>query len=370
MAVVRMRAARWHGALDVRIEEVPVPKPGPGEVLVRIERAGICGTDVEEYVAGPVTIPVGWRHPTSGRQAPLILGHELVGTVVDGDNGLTGRVVPNVVVGCGQCWWCARHQEGLCPKAYVRGLTADGGLAEYVVSEARSCVPIPDHVDLDVAAFAHSVAIAVRALAKVQALAGSVVAVVGAGMIGLLAAQLALVGGAVTVLAVDPVSHRRELASYWGAVACRPEDAVEQIAELSQGRGADVVLECAGVPGSLSSAIELSRPGGTVVLLGFHAGSESVPLLPVVLEERRLIGSTGHLWDVDIASAVALLSRDAVDVLPMRSAVVPLSDVVAAGFERLRTDRDALKILVDPTGRSHAAGQRGQVGAEADRGRP
>jgi 2-desacetyl-2-hydroxyethyl bacteriochlorophyllide A dehydrogenase len=349
-----MRAARWHGALDVRIDEVPMPRPGPDEVLVRIERAGICGTDVEEYLAGPVSIPVGWRHPTSGRQAPLTLGHELVGTVVETGAGIAepirGRVVPNVVVGCGRCWWCDRHQEGICPKVSVRGLNADGGLAEYITCDARSSVAVPEHVDLNVAAFAEPVAIAVRAMAKVPKLAGSVVAVVGAGVIGLLVTQLAMIGGAVTVLAVDPVRQRRKLASAFGAVACEPERAVEQIAELSDGRGADVVLECAGAPGTLASAIELSRPGAMVVLVGFHAGMEPVPLLSVVLEERQLIGSSGHLWDVDIASAVALLARGTLDVLPMLSAIVALSDVVAEGFERLLVDRDALKILVDPTG--------------------
>jgi (R,R)-butanediol dehydrogenase/meso-butanediol dehydrogenase/diacetyl reductase len=349
-----MRAARWHAALDVRIDDVPTPRPGPDEVLVRIERAGICGTDVEEYLAGPVSIPVGWRHPTSGRQAPLTLGHELIGTVVETGaevaEPIHRRVVPNIVVGCGQCWWCVRHQEGLCPKVSVRGLNADGGLAEYIACDARSSVLVPERVELDVAAFAEPVAIAVRAIAKVPTLAGSVVAVVGAGVIGLLVTQLAMIGGAVTVLAVDPVRRRRELASFWGAVACEPEQAVEQIAELSGGRGADLVLECAGAPGTLASAIELSRPGATVVLVGFHAGTEPVPLLPVVLEERQLIGSSGHLWDVDIAAAVALLARQKLDVLPMLSAIVPLTEVVTGGFERLRLDRDALKILVDPSG--------------------
>lgn len=349
-----MRAARWHGALDIRVEDVPTPRPGSGDVLVRVERAGICGTDLVEYLSGPVSIPVGWPHPTSGRQAPLTLGHELVGTVVYLGAEVTGlavgdRVVPNVVVGCGLCWWCTRHQEKLCPKVAVRGFNDDGGLAELIVSEARSCVRVPEHVDLNVAAFAEPVAIVVRALAKAPPLAGSVVAVLGAGVIGQLVTQLALGAGAVTVLAVDPVPSRQLLAAGWGAMACEPEDAIERIGDLSDGRGADVVIECAGVPGALASAVELSRPGGTVVLLGFHAGTEPVPLPALVLEERTLTGSAGHLWDVDVASAVALLSRGAVDVLPLLSAVVPLSDVVDGGFERLRLDREALKILADPT---------------------
>jgi (R,R)-butanediol dehydrogenase/meso-butanediol dehydrogenase/diacetyl reductase len=348
-----MRAARWHGALDVRIENVPEPRPGPEDVLIRVDRAGICGTDLAEYLDGPVSIPVGWPHPTSGRQAPLILGHELVGTVVDAGSAAVGaavgaRVVPNVVVGCGRCWWCVRRQDVLCPKIGVRGLTDDGGFAEYVVSDARSCVPVPEHVDHDTAAFAEPMSVAVRAMAKAPTLAGNVVVVVGTGVIGQLVVQLALAGGAVVVIAVEPVATKRELAGLWGAVTCTPDEAIEQVAELTGGRGADIVIECAGAPGTLVSAIELSRPGATVVIVGLHSGAELVPLIPLVLEERHLIGSAGHVWDVDIASAVALLARGSVDVLPMRSAVVPLTEVVGAGFERLRTDPNTLKILVDP----------------------
>jgi (R,R)-butanediol dehydrogenase / meso-butanediol dehydrogenase / diacetyl reductase len=350
---MQMRAARWHGALDVRVEDVPKPEPGPGEVLIRVERAGICGTDLEEYLAGPVIIPVGWPHPTSGRQAPLILGHELVGTVVDVGIGVSDpvgrRVVPNIIVGCGRCWWCTRREEALCPKVGVRGFNDDGGLAEYLVSEARRCVPVPDEVGVDVAAFAEPVAIAVRALGKLSTLAGKTVAVVGAGVIGLIVTQLALSAGAVTVIAVDPVLSRRELAAGWGALACDPEASIELVNARTGGRGADIVVECAGVPGTWASSIELSRPGGTVLLIGFHRGAEAVSLLSVVLDERQLIGSAGHMWDVDMASAVALLSRGVVDVLPLRSAVVPLTDVVDGGFERLRLDREVLKILVDPT---------------------
>lgn len=350
-----MRAARWHGALDVRVEDVPAPRPAPDEVLIRVERAGICGTDLEEYLDGPVSIPVGWPHPTSGRQAPLILGHELVGTVVDAGAEATGaavgdRVVPNVMVGCGRCWWCARRQDVLCPKIGLRGLTDDGGFAEFIVSEARSCVPVPEHVDVDIAAFAEPTSVAVRALGKVPTLAGSMVAVVGAGVLGQLVTQLALVGGAVAVIAIDPVGTRRELAAFWGAETCTPEEAVERVAARTDGRGADVVVECAGAPGTLAAAVELSRPGATVVVVGLHSGVEPVPMLPLVLEERHLVGSAGHVWDVDIASAVALLARGAVEVLPMRSVVVPLTEVVGSGFERLRTDPTTLKVLVSPTG--------------------
>ncbi|HEU5108310.1 MAG TPA: zinc-binding dehydrogenase [Micromonosporaceae bacterium] len=347
--VMIMLAARWHGAFDVRVEDVPAPRPGPGEVLIRVERAGICATDLEEYLTGPVSIPVGWPHPTSGRQAPLTLGHEMVGTVVEhgaGAGALDGRVVPNILVGCGGCWYCRRGQKVLCPKVGLRGITDDGGFAEFIVTEAAGCVPVPERIGPDVAVFAEPVAVAIRAMGKAGVRSGDVVAVLGAGVIGQLVIQLALAAGA-AVVAIEPVARRRGLAAALGAVTCGPEEGVERVAELTGRRGADVVVECAGVPGAVRSAIELSRSGSTVVLVGVHGGTEPIPLLPLVLEERRLLGSAGHLAD-DMASAIALLANGAVDVSRLRPEVVALVDVVGSGFERLRTDRDTLKILVDP----------------------
>lgn len=349
-----MRAARWHRAGDIRVEDIPVPVPGDGELLVRVERTGICGTDLDEYLDGPVLIPVDRPHPRSGVRAPIVLGHELVGTVVatttDDGPAVGTLVVPDGVVGCGTCWWCLRHEECLCPTVYAHGLQSDGGLAEYLVAEAATCVTVPATVPVEVAAFAEPVSVAVRALAKAGDLTGRVVVIVGAGVIGLLVAQIALHSGATAVLAVDPVEDRRRLASRFGAHGCPPGDGTATVAELTDGRGADVVVECSGARGTLADAVALSRPGGTVVLVGFHGGEESVPLLDVVLGERRLLGTASHLWDVDVAAAVALLRRGVVDTAPLLTATVPLERVVPDGFERLRADRSALKILVDPRG--------------------
>jgi (R,R)-butanediol dehydrogenase / meso-butanediol dehydrogenase / diacetyl reductase len=162
-----MRAARWHGRHDVRVEEVPVPEPQPDQALIEVEWCGICGTDLEEYNDGPVSIPVGEPHPLTGRKAPLTLGHEIVGCVVkparDGSGPLEGaRVIPDVVLGCGECYWCRRHQEGLCVGHAVVGLHTDGGLAEYVASTARTCVLVPDTLEADVATLAEPTSVAAR----------------------------------------------------------------------------------------------------------------------------------------------------------------------------------------------------------------
>ena len=349
-----MRAARWHGRQDVRVEEVPTPQAAPGQMLLAVERAGICGTDVEEYLEGPLHVPVGAPHPLSGRSAPLTLGHEVVGRVVDcpgGEVPVGTRVVPDVMPACGHCWWCQRHEPGLCPQLAVLGLQADGGLAEHLVVDARRYVPVPDALPVEVAGFAEPTAVAVRALRKLGDLAGTRVAVVGLGTIGNLIVQALMGTAAVAVAGVDPVLSRRELATAAGAgQAVVPEEASELFADRY---GPDLVLECAGTERSLAAAVGLARPGGTVVLVGTGHREMTLPVRDVVLQEKRLLGTAGHVWDVDVAAAVALLERGTIDTGPLLSRTIALEDVVEEGFAALRRDQDLLKIHVDPQGRGH-----------------
>lgn len=338
-----MRALRWHGVRDVRLDQVPTPQPRPGQVLIRVERVGLCGSDLEEFREGPVSIPP--------ERAPLILGHEIVGTVVDShatSAEIGTRAIPDVVVGCGHCWWCQRHDEGLCPDLSVRGQTQDGGLADYMIADAATCVSVPGDLDVNIAAFAEPTAVAVRALRKSGDLAGAAVTIIGGGTVGNLIAQITLAGPASSVLVIDPVSHRRALAAATGAATAEPSMADERQHDLTDGRGADVVFECSGVPTGPTQAVQLSRRGATIVLVGFRPQTLHLPWLEVVLGERHLIGTAAHLWDVDVAAGIALLSRGTVDPRPLHTDTVGLSDAVQA-FERLDTDPSTVKLLVAPT---------------------
>jgi 2-desacetyl-2-hydroxyethyl bacteriochlorophyllide A dehydrogenase len=334
-----MRALRFHGARDLRLEPAPVPTPGPDDVLVAVERVGICGTDLAEYVAGPAA-------------AGIVLGHEIVGSVVEALEPrvrLGERVIPDVVHGCGACWWCARHEEHLCPDLTVLGLQADGGLATYLRARRATCVPVPSTVDPDVAAFAEPAAVAMRALRKAPDLAGAVVAVVGAGTIGCLVAQLALAAGAASVVAVDPRRRRREVAASLGATAVDPAGGTASVRARSGGRGADMVVECAGPDAAVWAATELVRSGGTVVLVGTGAESMPLPVRGLIHREVTVRGSAAHLWDVDVAPAVAALAAGEIDVRPLLAGVVPLERAVTDGFDRLLRDPDVGKILIDCT---------------------
>lgn len=349
-----MRAARWHGRRDVRIDEVPVPEPQPHQALIAVEWCGICGTDLEEYRDGPVNIPLE-THPLTGRKAPITLGHEIVGRVVepagDGSGPPAGtRVIPDVVLGCGECWWCRRHQEGLCVCSAVAGLQADGGLSEYVAAEAATCVPVPSGLRADVAALAEPTSVAVRALRKVSHPIGSSLLVIGAGTIGLLVVQVARSSGGGTVIAVDPDARRRELALALGAdSAFEPTELEELSAETTEGIGPDVVVECSGVPGAAREAMRLARRGGTTVLVGLHGRGESFDLLNTVLGEKRIVGSAAHLWDEDVATAVEMLSRGSVADAPLLTTHLTL-DRIDEGLDALEdTSTNAvLKVLVTP----------------------
>ena len=204
-----MLAVRWHARGDVRVEAVPPPAPpGPGDVQLQVSWCGICGTDLEEWISGPVFIPVAAPHPVTGRRAPLVLGHEFAGVVVAVGDGVAGprpgqRVAVDTIVSCGSCRWCRHGEVTRCPALGALGLHGDGGLAQLCNAPARMCLPVPDTVADDEAALAEPLAVAVRALRRGGLGPGERVAVVGAGAVGLMAVQAAAALGA------DRVAGRR-----------------------------------------------------------------------------------------------------------------------------------------------------------------
>ncbi|MEU7836093.1 alcohol dehydrogenase catalytic domain-containing protein [Nonomuraea sp. NPDC049129] len=343
----RMAALRWYGRGDVRLVETEMPAPGPGQVLIAVTLCGLCGSDIEEYRFGPVVVPVE-PHPLTGRTAPLTLGHEVVGVVAEAGPGVSlapgTAVVPDVVLGCGHCWWCTRGEYPLCERGAALGLQDDGGLAEYLVAPAARCVPLPDGLPPAVAVFAEPAAVAVRALDKAGDVSGAVVAVVGAGAVGLLVAEVARCRGAATVVAVDPDAGRRALARSFGLVGVAPEAALEAVRELTDGRGADAVVESAGPAAAVESALSLCRRGGSVVLLGVSPDPAAFPTLDVVLGEKRVVGSASHRWDTDLRAAVALLHGGQIRVDRLPTQTVPLSQAVARGLAD--PPRDIVKTIV------------------------
>jgi (R,R)-butanediol dehydrogenase/meso-butanediol dehydrogenase/diacetyl reductase len=352
-----MKAARWHGPRDVRVEEVPDPRPGPSDVVLRVAWCGICGTDVEEYLTGPHWIPTVHPNQLTGACAPLILGHEFAGEVVGAGADVRGlqvgdRVAPDTVIYCGHCFWCLRHQVHLCEHLAALGLMADGGLAEFCLAPARMCVRLPASLPLDHAALAETLAVGVHALRRGRLTPGETVAVVGAGAVGLCALQAALHGGARRVVVVEPDPARRRLALTLGAslaVDSADPDWLDAVRDVTGGPGPGLTLECGGRLASVATAIEVARRGGRIVLVGLPNQPGALDFAALAGAEKEVIGSLSHVYDEDFAAAIDLLGDGRVRVDALITHRLRLDTVVEQGFERLASgDRSAIKILVAP----------------------
>ena len=339
-----MRAARWYAAGRIQLEELPEPVPSPDQALIAVAWVGLCGSDAEEFHHGPVVT-----------RPPVTLGHEIVGIVerpaADGSGPPVGTpVVVDVVTGCGHCWWCQRHDEGLCPDLVITGFDVDGGLAEYVVARADRLVPVPESLDLRHAVLAEPLAVAVRAVRKAGPLEGCAACIVGGGTIGMLTAQVIRCFGAAQVVVLEPSQHRRALIEGWGVHTAWADNADDRRAALDPwlpDRGPDVVVECSGRPGMPAEALRLARPGGLALLLGVTLVDEPVDTLDLVLREKTVRGSAAHMYDDDVAVAVDLLGTGAVDVSALVTHTFPLAEIDRAFGLLTGTGEQAIKILVD-----------------------
>lgn len=351
-----MKAAVYHGQRDLRVESMPDPTPGPGEMIIKVGACGICGTDLEEYTVGPLFIPKDEPHPLTGRMLPMIMGHEFAGEVVETGKGVTAfktgdRIGPDVLITCGECYWCKRHQVALCPNQAALGLAGDGGLAEYCKVPEFMCMPLPDGMSWEAAAIAEPVSVAVRAIRRARIAVGEKVAIFGGGTIGQLCLQMARVAGASEVYVVEPLANRRALAEQFGAAGTfdpRDGDPVEWLRDQTD-IGPDVTIEAAGAPIAAPTAIDAVRPGGRAVLVGVPAGSVDFNFLRIVMGEKEVLGSISHVYDEDYKNAIWLLGEGRIDYAPLITRRIPLDDVVEGGFDwLLEHQADTLKIIVEP----------------------
>ena len=352
-----MRAAVYHGPRDVRVELVSDPSPPErGEVLLRVRRAGICGTDAHEYLHGPVLVPLQQRHPASGHLGPTILGHEFAGEIVDVGPGVErfgvgDRVVPGAGVWCGTCDWCLAGRTNLCKTYYTLGLHANGGLAEYALVPERMCYLVPAACSDDAAGLAQPMAIAFHAVRRARVSSGQTVVVVGSGGIGAFIIVAALAQGASEVVAVDLDETRLRTAGALGAartVNARDEDPAQAIARLTRGEGAHVVVEASGAPDAPGVALASVRRGGVVLIVGLQSERRPVDLLDLAMREIELTSTWAHVCDLDLPHALATLAaRDPSALVVER--VVPLERLVPDGLVPLAGHRTHGKILVDPS---------------------
>ncbi|WP_163542028.1 zinc-binding dehydrogenase [Occultella kanbiaonis] len=348
-----MTAVRWWAQTDVRVDQVSVPGELPeGWVLIEVEACGICGTDLEEYLHGPIVSPLE-PHPLTGAVVPVTMGHETVGRIVRTNDPAAAPIGTLVAVEgnrfCGECFWCRRREFPLCEKLGSLGQMADGGLADFIAAPGYMCVPLPADLSPIEATLLEPLSVVVRALRRRTQVKDSSIAIVGAGTLGLLAIQVAKAWGARDVVAIDPQPHRRELALACGADLAIDAEQIGTLADRYPARGPDWALECAGNVAAAETALGLVRRGGTAVLVGVHDAPISVNMLRLVLEERTLTASVSHVWDEDFPEAIRLLEAGLVVVTPLVTSVIPLSRTVTDGVDVLARGNSAeIKIVAVP----------------------
>jgi (R,R)-butanediol dehydrogenase/meso-butanediol dehydrogenase/diacetyl reductase len=349
-----MRAAVFHGAGDIRVEEVDQPAgPGVGEVLVAPLWCGICGTDLHEYAQGPIVIP-STPHPLTGACGSQILGHEFSATVIE-----TGAGVTNVVAGqrvsimpllsCGVCYFCRRGLNHLCCIMAAVGLSyRSGGIAELAVVPAANVFALPDGVSDIQGAVVEPGAVAAYGVDTAGVRPGDTVLITGAGPIGALASLYAAsLGATVFVSELNPV--RAALVRGFDIGTVLDPGAIDvpaYLREATDGIGVDAVIECSGNERALQAAIASVRSAGRISQTGLHTKAASID--PMVLSEHDItISGTWCFPVTDWPRIIDLIDRGRYPVEKVVTAQIAMADVVEAGFETLLSPvGDQVKVLV------------------------
>lgn len=328
----KMKAVVLHHWNDLRYEEVEMPPYGPHEVLCRVKGCGICATDL--HMANGDLEGIYPPH------LPFIMGHEWWGEVAAMGDLVEGfsigqRVIGEPQKGCGKCPRCKEGRYHLCvsapraDKGYkLYGHNVNGAYADFVTVDAMTLYPMPDNMGMEEGISACNVGIGVEAIRRARIKPGDGVLILGVGLLGLITLQLAKISGSGRTMAVGR-GHRLKMADELGAdiiVDRTNSDVVEQVKALTNGEGADVVIECAGTPGAVQDALNCVRRGGRVVLVGI-SGAEGVSLNTdrVVLDEIEVIGSRGA--PNALAQSIQLIASDRINVKPLITHQLPLSEI-------------------------------------------
>jgi (R,R)-butanediol dehydrogenase/meso-butanediol dehydrogenase/diacetyl reductase len=348
-----MKAIVYHGPGDVRIEDRPEPEPGPGQIVIRVAAAGICGTDVAEYVQQPHFFPIDTRHPHSGHQGPTIPGHEFSGWVTRVGPEVAGfdegdLIAVGAGVACGGCPPCQAGNTNLCHTYWTVGLHGDGGLAEMAVVPASCALDLSgSSLSPDLAALAQPMSIGIHATRRGRVIEGDQVMVLGVGGIGSFIVRAAASAGAV-VTAVDLDPSRLEVAMRLGATSTL-DASVGGIEDLAEDGLPGVVFECTGRPESLTRGVSLVADHGRLVVVGHQAEPVAVDFRQIALDELELIGTQAHAFGVDLPVAVDLLAADPDAWSAVAPTVYPLDQVVEMGLIPMaRGEAGQIKLLFDP----------------------
>ncbi len=343
-----MKAARFTGPDMIEIAEVPSPECGRDEIILEVQRAGICGTDLRIFRGRKEVAP------------PVTLGHEFSGTIVETGSDVTGlsngmRVTVEPIIPCGTCYCCRTERENICLTRPTIGYQYDGGFAEYVRIPAKAIemgnvIPIPEDLDFDLACYAEPLAACINGAKKLSIREGERVWVIGDGPIGLTHLQLASFHGAEQVFLSGTRDDRLSVGDEFGAAGTlnvtSSDDPVQWAEEKSGGDGMDVAILAANAPGAVSEAIASLRKGGRLLLFaGYPPGTElPFDLAAIHYGEYQVLGSSGHSAR-DMRKAVELMSDGQFNARPLITHHFPVESI-CAGLE-MKENFVGLKHVID-----------------------
>ena len=325
------------------IKQVPVPEFNDDEVLIKVKYTGICGTDWSIFTG-----------KYSADKLPLIPGHEFSGTVAQVGRRARGlkegdRVTADINMSCGTCFYCRKGQKLMCRDFHQLGIHVDGTYAQYVKAPFEQVHKLPDNLDFLAGAFIEPVSCVIHSSKAARVTHGSSVAVIGCGL-GVLHGALARYRGAAPVIVIGDNAKRLAVAKEMGADFVlnvhEIKDPVAEVKKLTEGRGADFVVEAVGTPQTYEQAFEMVRPGGTIAAFGICAGEDTIKVRPfdLVLGEKTVVGSCAGVG-TDWTDAMALLAYGHIKPQSLFSMIVPLEELEAA-LRQLRTDPNLLKVFV------------------------
>ncbi|WP_158736936.1 2,3-butanediol dehydrogenase [Alteribacillus sp. YIM 98480] len=348
-----MKAAVWHGAKDLRVENVEEPVVSNHEVKVKVKWCGICGSDLHEYLAGPIFIPAEEPHPISKDKAPIIMGHEFAGEVVEVGEGVSrvkvgDRVAIEPILAPHANGKYEDEKYNLSDSLGFHGLSGGGGgFSEYTVVGEHMVHQLPEELSYEQGALVEPAAVALHAVRQSSLKAGDSAAVFGAGPIGLLVIEALKAAGASTIYAVEVSDSRKKLAEELGAYVIDPTkvDPVEEIKRLTNG-GIDVSYEVTGIPDVLNQCINSTHNGGESVIVSIWESEASIQPNDLVIKEKTVKGIIAyrHVYP----AVTELMKQGYFNGDKLITNKIKLDQVVAEGFEQLTEDKSQIKILVKP----------------------
>jgi threonine dehydrogenase-like Zn-dependent dehydrogenase len=339
-----MKAVVMRGPHAVEVEDRPRPMlQADDEVIVRVGRAAICGTDAAEWDHGPVLT-----------RPPVVLGHEFMGTVVEVGGAVDGlvpgdRVVSGAGIWCGDCAWCAAGRPNLCAAYETVGLQRDGALAELVRVPARTLRQVPDGVTDENAALAQPLAVAIHAVRRSRLAPEETCVVVGVGGIGSFVVAAAKARGTARIVAIDVDESRLATARALGATdtALAPGTDLARVIRSFEPDGPHVIIEATGAAHAPAAAIGAIRKGGRIVLVGLQSAPREIDLFAVSTREIELVGTLAHVCDEDIPDALVALGESNLAPLVV-DRTLRLDEVVPVGIAALLQRTARGKFLIDP----------------------